>query len=220
MEQNKKLIFLSHFLDENTPLYGGSKGISVTPDRSIGNGDTANTKQLVMHNHSGTHIDFPNHFFEDGNKSDAYLPSFWEFDSPFLLKMSVNEAELITFTETQIQSIPEDTDFLIVKTGFGKYRGEDKFWQDNPGFSPNTATALRVRCPYLRVMGMDVISLTSLRHREIGRKAHREFLGDNQILLVEDMDLSQLDSSPEYLICLPLLISNVDGVPVTIIAKI
>lgn len=217
---NNNCIYLSYFLDDRTPLYGGAKGIFVTPDRSIALGDTANTKRLTMHNHSGTHIDFPNHFFDDGKKSDAYDASFWVFSHPFFLEKNVAEAELISFTKSELQSIPKQTDFLIVKTGFGKFRMEEKYWQDNPGFSPSTAEQLRVQCPLIRILGMDLISLTSFRHREIGREAHRKFLGDNNILLIEDMDLSQLTKSPKQIICLPLLVKNFDGAPVTIIANI
>ena len=68
---------------------------------------------------------------------------------------------------------------------------------------------------------MDFISITSYQNREIGRLAHRQFLGGkNPLLLVEDMDLSSLKKTPRSLICAPLLIENIDGSPVTIIAEI
>jgi kynurenine formamidase len=44
--------------------------------------------------------------------------------------------------------------------------------------------------------------------------------GKNPLLLVEDMDLSSLKKTPRLLICAPLLIENIDGSPVTIIAEI
>ena len=63
---NSKYIYLSYFLDDKTPIYGGLKGIEITDNSSIEKGDTANTKTLSFHNHSGTHIDFPNHFIQNG----------------------------------------------------------------------------------------------------------------------------------------------------------
>ena len=57
-------IFLSHFMDIKTPVYGGGQSIKIEDDRSISKGDTANTKKISFNNHSGTHIDFPNHFFD------------------------------------------------------------------------------------------------------------------------------------------------------------
>ena len=66
---------------------------------------------------------------------------------------------------------------------------------------------------------MDFISLTSYQHRALGKVAHREFLGENDILLVEDMKLDELKKSPTSVICLPILIKGIDGCPVTILAE-
>lgn len=215
----KRQVYLSYFLDENTPLYGGEKGISITPDRNIEKGDTANTKRVSLHNHSGTHIDFPNHFFMEGKKSNDYEASFWIFNNPFVLEKKCNDNEIIDFMEEELLKIPSETDFLIVNTGFYKIRTEERFWKNNPGFAPEVAAKLRSRCKNLRVLGMDSISLTSFQNRELGRASHRAFLGDHDLLLVEDMNLAQLDFNPTKLMCFPLLLNKVDGAPVTIIAE-
>lgn len=213
-------IYLSYFLDSETPLYGGSKGIEIKPDRSIKNGDTANTKKLALGNHSGTHIDFPNHFFENGKLSHDYEASFWIFNAPFLVNVNAGENELISFNNNLLESIPVETDFLILKTGFGNVRSTEAYWNYNPGLHPSLASALRHRCPDLRVIGMDFISVTSFQNREIGRTAHKEFLGSSPILLVEDMDLSRLEESPRSLMCFPLMLNGADGAPVTVIAEL
>jgi kynurenine formamidase len=68
---------------------------------------------------------------------------------------------------------------------------------------------------------MDFISLTAYQHRELGRAAHKAFLGgEHPILLVEDMDLNQLSSQPKSIVCAPLLMKGADGAPVHIIASI
>jgi len=221
MNNSPKYIYLSYFLDHSTPLYGGGKGISISPDRSILNGDTANTKQLSLHNHSGTHIDFPNHFFENGNTSENYNADFWIFKKPFMVYRNAEENEIFCLTDNEMKCIPYDIDFLIIKTGFGNFRGEEKYWKFNPGFAPIFATRLRENFQNLKVIGMDFISLTSYQNRELGREAHRMFLGgDRPILLIEDMDLSKIKNSPKSISCLPLLVNGIDGAPVTIIASI
>jgi kynurenine formamidase len=220
MNDSLKYIYLSYFLDHLTPLYGGDKGISISPHRSILKGDTANTKQLSLQNHSGTHIDFPNHFFENGKTSENYTADFWMFDKPFLVNRKAEENEIFTLSDDEMNMIPNDIDFLIIKTGFGEFRSEEKYWKHNPGFAPIFATKLRVKFPNLKVIGMDFISLTSYQNRELGREAHRMFLGgDKPILLIEDMDLSKIMNTPMSISCLPLLISGIDGTPVTVIAK-
>lgn len=214
-------VFLSHFIDIDTPVYGGSQSIQIEDDRSIAKGDTANTKKLSFNNHTGTHIDFPNHFFEKGATLEKYEASFWYCENVVLINVPANEDEIILLDDKCINSIPSDVEFIIIKTGFGKYRGEEKYWKNNPGLSPKNAENLRIKFKKLKMVGMDFISLTAFQHREIGRMAHREFLGgDAPILLVEDMKLDNLTYSPLSISCSPLLISGVDGVPITIIAKI
>lgn len=217
---NSHLIYLSYFLDAETPLYGGSKGIKIEPLNQISIGDTANTKMITMHNHSGTHVDFPNHFFEDGNVSDKYEASFWIFNNPYVLNLVVYPGMIIKLSQEQIEQVPSNTDFLILKTGFGKFRAEDVYWKNNPGLNPNLANALRIQCKSLRAIGMDFISITSFQNRSLGRIAHKAFLGKSPILLIEDMNLSQLNRRPFTVFCFPLLVKGLDGCPVTIIAKL
>ena len=216
-----KNIFLSYFLDNNTPLYGGSKGIIINKERSIENGDTANTKTIQFNNHSGTHIDFPNHFIKDGNTSNFYNADFWQFNKVFLFKVEVYKNEIINLSKEQLLNLPYDIDFLIIKTGFGKYRQTEDYWKFNPGISPETGILLKENFPKLKIIGFDFISLTSFQNREIGHLAHKAFLGgENPILIIEDMDLTKIEESPKSLICLPIMLSEVDGAPITIIAKI
>lgn len=211
--------YLSYYLDSKTPIYGGNVGIEIVKINDISKGDTANTKRISLHNHSGTHIDFPNHFLENGKFSSDYSADFWIFNNPYVIKISPEEDEIILLTKSLIETIPRETDFLILNTGFYKHRGGEKFWNNNPGMSPDLAKLLKLRCPNLRVLGMDTISLTSYQNRILGREAHRKFLGENNILLVEDMNLKNLTSQPVKLMCFPILIKGIDGCPVTIISE-
>lgn len=221
MNYSPAFIYLSYFMDANTPLYGGEMGVLVKPDRSIANGDTANTKQITLNNHSGTHIDYPNHFFIEGLTSEYYTAEQWIFHNPYLLLVNAIESDIILLTDEQLNSIPNNTDFLIIKTGFGQYRSQEKYWKYNPGLSSKMYSDLKRHVPELKIVGMDFISITAFQNRELGREAHREFLGGNSpILLVEDMNLSELFSSPKLLICSPMMIAGLDGSPVTIIAKV
>lgn len=218
---DKKILFLSYFLNQETPIYGGEKGVIINSERSIKNGDTANTKRIVIHNHSGTHIDFPNHFFEAGNSSSKYSADFWVFNHPYLINIDVEPNELIDLNNDQISNIPYDTDFLIIKSGFGKFRDEEIFWKNNPGISSMLAKKLQESLPCLRVLGVDMISITSYQNREDGRHSHRYLLGgEREILIIEDMNLSGLNKSPNQIIALPILIDNIDGAPINIIAYV
>lgn len=212
-------IYLSHFISTDTPLYGGADGIKIIPAKSMQHGDSCNTQSLTFPNHTGTHIDFPLHFSNSGKNLNDYSPAQWIFSFPFILDYESKPAEIINIGSA-INLIPVQTDFLIIRTGFQKFRGAPEYWQQNPGISPAMAIKLRQHCKNLRVIGFDFISLSSYQHRETGRTAHVEFLIKNDILVVEDMDLSIPIKRINKIICLPLLVENADGVPVTIIAEI
>ena len=214
-------IFLSYFLDKTTPLYGGSYGVEIILQREILNGDTSNNKILKFPNHSGTHVDFPNHFFANGLTCEDYPADFWFFNQSELLNVTVPNNNLIDINAIDLLNFDDNIEFLILKTGFWKFRNEEKYWKFNPGLTPQSADVLRNKFKNLKAIGMDFISLTSYQNREIGREAHRCFLGgDKPILLIEDMDLSCLNKSPKSIICLPLLVNGIDGSPISIVAEI
>lgn len=213
-----RYIYLSYTISETTPLYGGATTLRIERDKAIQNGDSSNTLRLSMPNHSGTHIDFPYHFGEAGKSLNDYPAGFWLFRHPFVLDCPAEEGE--TVLPRDVDTIPEDTDFLVVRTGFYRHRGEEVYWKNNPGLSPELAGILRRRCPALRVVGMDLISVSGYQNRELGRAAHRAFLLEHDILLVEDMDLRELSGPVRGIICLPLPIDRADGAPVTILAEL
>lgn len=212
-------IYLSHFMNSGTPAYGGDQNIKVSEATSIAKGRSNNSKYLEMSNHVGTHVDFPRHFSDKGKAVNDYPPDFWIFDHPYIVEVSADDDQIILL-EGEIDHIPVDTDFLIIKTDFQRYRGQKKYWNNNPGLHPRLASDLRQKCSSLRIVGFDLVSLTAYQNRELGRIAHKSFLVENDLLVIEDMDLSHLEKSISRIICLPLLIDEIDGAPITIIGKI
>jgi len=205
--------FLSYFLNQNTPAYGGDKGsVNIEIIRSINNGDNSNNLKISFPCHIGTHIDFPFHFSNQGKKLEDYSPSFWAFNKIGFIETSINEVP------TAIKKIPKDIEILILKTGEGVSRYEDKYWAAQPIIPSGFAHLFRINFPKLRVFGFDLISLTSKLDREEGKKAHTEFLIENDILILEDMNLGDLTVPPKLIIISPLLLEGADGVPCTVLA--
>jgi len=213
--------YLSYSLSENTQLYGNGSGLKFSMDKQISHGDSCNTMSLTLPNHSGTHIDAPFHFNPNGKKITDYPPDFWIFDEIEIIDLSgqVYDGDII-----HQDMFPEfeklNAELLLIITGYGKYRGSDRFTLTPPGLSHELASYLRTKLPNLRCLGMDLISLSSFCNRDEGRKAHKAFLSPDSgepILLLEDM---KLDSKGPYnkVIVAPLLIKNADGTPCTVFA--
>lgn len=207
-----KTSFLSYFIDNNIPVYGGYENqVIISKKSSIDNGDTANSLNVFFNNHIGTHIDFPYHFNSEGKKSSDYDASFWVFN-----KIGFIECDIIELPN-EINNIPNDIELLIFKSGFGKNRKDDVYWKSQPVIPSYLAKLFRNRFPYLRVFGFDMISLTSKLDRDEGKKAHLAFLVENDILILEDMNLKDLSICPDKVIISPLQIGDADGAPCNVI---
>jgi arylformamidase len=213
--------YLSYPLSENTPLYGGDTGISIQPVNEISRGDSCNTLSLNLSNHSGTHIDFPSHFNIQGKTLSDYSPDFWIFDVVELIDLSglVKDCDIINSSV-----FPEPTnkqaELLLIKTGYGDYRGTKRFNLTPPGLSHNLAEYFRKSYPRMRCVGMDLISISGYCNRPEGRLAHKSFLNPDigdPILLIEDMNLEPYQFGMKVIVA-PLLIKDADGAPCTVLA--
>lgn len=217
-----QLKWLSHALDERTPAYGGGAGFSVNAGKSLARGDSCSVMRMTLSNHLGSHVDAPSHFLHDSSTLDAYGPSDWVFSAPRLVDLSpVEPGSIIGPSEVEraVDACNAYVDLLLIRTGFEKWRGQDVYWRENPGFSPDLAEYLISTFPGIKAIGFDSISLSSHRHREIGREAHRRFLGAN-VRIFEDLALSQVNGCDSLLsvVALPLRIAGADGAPCTILA--
>lgn len=214
-----RFTYLSYNINEKTPLYGGEKLVSIEQRSEISKGDSSNTKHIRLPNHTGTHIDFPNHFSNSGKTINDYPASFWQFDKIHVVSYKADSEEIIDKTAFENIDLPAETEFLIISTGFGKYRTEEKYWFRNPGLSPELAEYIRNKCPNIKIVGFDFISVSSFQNRMLGREAHRKFLIEQDILLVEDMKLDIIVDNINRIIALPWQLDFVDGAPITIVAE-
>ena len=211
----KKVCFLSHIINKQTPLYAGKKDIALKNDRSIKKGNSYNTMHWSFPNHTGTHLDAPAHFIEKGLSITDFKASDWFFNRVSLVEIINIEPGHIVKPE-DMKDI-NDCQLLLIRTGFEKYRSEEIYWQNSPGLHPQLAGHLREKCPSLKGVGIDFISISNLNNRELGREAHKAFLGDN-IFLIEDMKFSELKGTPDLVIVAPLLVETSDGSPCTVFA--
>ena len=213
-------IVLSHILDVNTPSYGGRDKLIIEHTSRIKDGKTANSsKWTFTNNHLGTHVDVPRHFYNSGKTVTDYYPKEWIFKKIQIITIPCEKAKLIGKDEIE-DKIKKDIDLLLIKTGYEKYRSIDKYWNDNPGLSPELGLWLRKECKNLRAIGFDFISLTSWKFRDIGKEAHRAFLnpdGNNSpIFIIEDMKLTDFKKNIKEIIVAPLFVERSNGSPVTI----
>ncbi len=213
--------FLSHTIAATNPSYGScKKNIELKRLRSSSAGDSCSTFWFSMENHLGTHIDCPAHFFDNGMKVVDYPADFWIFHKPQIIAVKAGPGEIIS-KEGLSEDVNPESDLLIFKSGWSKRRDEGEYCLRNPGIEPALGVWLRKSFPNIRALGIDWVSVSSYVHRDIGRKAHFEFLNPagagHPILLIEDMDIPEDLQSLNQIWALPLRVEELDSSPCTII---
>ena len=156
-----------------------------------------------------------------GKSLSDYPAEFWEFNEIEMVDLSGEIDDCQIISHEFFDAVENNkTDLLLIKTGYGTFRGTDRYTLTPPGLGSDLALFFRKKFPKLRCIGMDLISVSSYNNREEGRKAHHAFLNPHEgepILLIEDMKLDT-NSSFNKVIVAPLLIDNADGAPCTVLA--
>jgi arylformamidase len=214
--------YLSHFVSEGMPVYGGRARLGIKARRSITKGDTSNVYRLTLENHWGTHIDAPHHFFNSGDRIDEYGAQSWFFTKPEVVRVSLRLREVLC-SGKWMKQISRSCDILLLRSGWSRFRKEEKYIYENPGIHPEVAIYLRQHFPRLRAIGIDWLSISSGSHKPLGRQAHRAFLdpsgAGNPLFIIEDMLLPSNLSGLRKIIAAPFIVAGIDSAPCTVLGE-
>ena len=172
---NNKWIFLSYNLSPDLSAYANGDKIKISKTSDISKQKTSNNSLLELPSHFGTHIDFPYHFSETGKKGDKYNPEFFIFSNIQIIDITGEKIKNDLILPENLKKINsnENTDFVIIKTGFSDKRNSKEYWNNNYGFAPECAQFFKQNFPNLRAIGFDSMSVSSFQNRLIGRVAHK-----------------------------------------------
>ena len=218
---------LSYPVAKTTPMYGGGPGPEIETDKCMHSGDSCNTLNLTISNHTGTHLDCPYHFDHAGRRLTDYEASFWYCSPVATITIPTPPPRTLIAPEHVAEFIeggnqPLEAEALIMKTGYCDMREEPVYTAEPPGIHASMADYLRNQFPHLKFFAFDLISISSFANREHGRESHRRFLQhERPILPVEDMDLRDLPAEGiRNLLISPLWIADADGSPCSIWANV
>lgn len=188
------------------PTWPTSPGHSRSVILSRAAGDDANATQLTMDVHTGTHIDAPRHFIDDGRTleeidlvrllGDAYVA-----DIP--VDGSIEPEHL------EASGIPEGVARLILKTGNSRIADlySTPFREDYAALSPAGAEWVVAR-------GVDVIGIDylSIQRYDDPPDAHVTILGAG-LVIIEGLDLTPIEAGWHDMICMPILLTGAEAAP-------
>jgi arylformamidase len=205
-----KLIDITVPVEAAVPVYPGNTPFSLEAIKRVARGDSSNVSTIHMSAHSGTHVDAPRHFFDDGPGVEG-LP----------LEMLMGRARVIELT-TRRGIVPEDfagLDLsedvrLLIKTANSRLWGSPEFHTDYVGVTEAGAKFLVERG--IKVVGVDYLSVEQFKTP--GAPAHHVLLGGGTIV-IEGLNLRDVEPGIYDLICLPLRIVGSDGAPARVLLR-
>jgi kynurenine formamidase len=201
-------------------LYPGTPGTTIVREKSMADGDSANTSILSLSSHAGTHVDVPRHFCREGGSVRDVFQRLNTYAPAYCIDPAVTGDACIRPEDLEgVLTGREDSEALLIRTGAWQLRTTDPraYAAEHPWVQAGVAALLRRKCPRLRLLGIDTISISTPSHRQEGQESHRAFLCDKDpIYLLEDADLSSVHPKDRFaLTVIPWLLEYLDGVPVT-----
>ncbi len=187
-------------------VWPGDPQVDMKRLSSIDSGDNANVTQISMSCHTGTHVDAPDHFMNNGKTVESLSLDLLLGRAYVLHLPNVN---LITASVLMDADIPPRTRRLLFKTRNSDYwaSGNKEFQTDFVALSIDAAEWLVDR--NVRLVGIDYLSIAPFK---LGKAVHSILL-DAGVVVIEGLDLSKVSQGRYTLTCLPLKLGGAEGAP-------
>lgn len=189
------------------PTWPGDPKVELERVEKIEVGANANVSRVAMGVHTGTHVDAPFHFLEDGTTVDT-LPLDILIGSVQVVDLG-DQVDLITADVLQNASIIRGVSRILFKTRNSKIweRGETEFQTGFVGISADGAEYLVSKG--IQLVGIDYLSIAPYKN---SRPTHQILL-KAKVIIIEGLDLSKIQGGVYQLVCLPLKLGGSDGAP-------
>ena len=192
--------------------------VEITHMGTIG-GVGRNTHRIVLGSHSGTHMDAPYHFIEDGitmEKLDTDL--MWGRASVIDFR-NKGAGDTVTVPDVKNLKITERMIFV-----FGWYHNwkTDRYYKDFPYFETDAVQYLLDNG--MKVMAMDTPSPDyggAIKEKNENDSPNHKLLLKSGVLIIEYLNNTDvLEGGKEYeLVALPLKVKGSDGSPARVLAR-
>ena len=208
---------MENWIDVSVPLRTGmvhwpdNPPVSIERVENIERGDTANVSKLSMGAHTGTHMDAPLHFFQNGRGIDT-MPLSAAIGRARVIE--IGDPESIKPEELRPYGIQSGERILFKTRNSARCWRTDDFVEDFVYISQEAARYLAAQ--HVRTVGVDYLSVGGFY--KDGVETHRALL-EAGVWIIEGLNLSSVQPGFVELICLPLKIEGRDGAPARAILR-
>lgn len=212
------VIDLSHPLVDGMPVYPGDPLVGIEPATTVGE-HGYNVLHLRMGSQSGTHVDAPYHFLDEGARIDE-LP-LELFLAPAVVADVRGRPPRTPITWSDLRPVADRLGpgrMLLLHTGWDEHWGHEEYVA-HPFLDGEAAE--RVVAAGVRTVGLDALSLdeTVLDGEPAGGfAAHLAVLGAGGVIVENLRGLDALGGIEPVVSVLPLRLAGADGAPVRAVA--
>ncbi|WP_442597994.1 arylformamidase [Neobacillus sp. D3-1R] len=203
-----KLIDISRKLGQNVPTWPGDTPFSFRLAWTKAGSGSVNVGRLEMSIHTGTHVDAPFHFDDEGKR--IYDLDLNLYMGKALVVDMKNKDSIGTsdFESIDLQGVER----VLIRTN--AWVNSNVFPETIPYLRPDLASFLGEQG--VRLIGVDLPSVDPLDSKELAAHHH---LHENGIHILEGIDLEKVEPGLYELIALPLPLEEADGSPVRAVLR-
>jgi arylformamidase len=208
----EKIIDITVPLTTDMPMWPGCSGIRITPTMRMDEGDSYNAARLEFNLHTGTHVDAPRHFLQNGSTVEHL--SLDVLIGPSYVAHLPDAADVTPRILTDLK-LPPGVERLLLRTRNSEL-WEAKVTEFKEDFVALTHEAAQwIVDNKIRLVGVDYLSVQRFADDS---RTHQILLGADTAVL-EGLNLSNVRSGFYELICLPLRLIGTEAAPARAILR-
>ena len=193
--ENREYIDISFSYDDGMAIYPANPQFVCQKVSDMQKGDSCNVSRITLGTHTGTHIDAPSHFVQDGMPIDQ-LPLAWTNGRAKVLHIE----EMVITVECLKKYEVEKDDIIIFRTSNSDVFEGIRVLESYVTLDYEGAQYLVDK--QVKMIGIDYMTIERPRElREPGKSVHTILLG-NGIPVLETLDLRCVEEGEYTLMCL------------------
>lgn len=209
----KKIVDLSIPITNDTPIFPGDPGLNIRPATTIEQ-DGYSVHYLHIGSHTGTHVDAPSHFQENGVTMDESDLRLFIGRGVVIDVTGKNEQEAIAVDDVApyLERL-KPGDIALIYTGWSQYLGEEKYFR-HPYLTGEAVDAMLEKG--VRTFLIDALNIDLTGGDEY--PAHEKITAVNGIIGENFIHFDRIDFPDPLITAFPLKIKGCDGSPVRAVA--
>ncbi len=222
-------IEISYPITTDIPVFPGNPDEEFIPYMRIRKGEICNSTMVHHFLHTGTHVDVPFHFDDQGKTIDQIPVEDFCYTKSLVIQKMVPKGGFIQLEDLKAYG-PSlyEADILLICTGYYSLRNDRNVYMDDfPSLSVEAARLIREELLNVKAIAIDSLSVESCT---LGPQQdyiiHKTLLASNTytsrpVLIFEDVNIGAiLERKIIRILAFPVRLVGLEAAPIPIVAEV